>query len=187
MRKRRTTMWALSVAFLFTLWLAQAAVGEPAKRLCISEMRSETLFAHLLFLLLAAGAACFGLAAHRMRHRVSATLGALIATCLLGAWVTPATSAVHGVLANVPLALLVLYAPLMLAYGGHPLWAVAVLAVVLVWNGLFLLAVFLLPAVHGYPEFQKANAILFFGLLNFFYYRVLPSTPPLFDSGHTPS
>lgn len=96
---------------------------------------------------------------------------------------TPTVSAVHNVLANVPLVLLVLYSPIILAYGGHPVGAVVVLAVVFVWNGLFLLGVFLLPSEHGYAQFQKANAVLFFGLLNFVYYRVLPSRPPLFDSG----
>jgi len=177
-------MWALGVAFLLTLWLAQAAVGKPAKKLCISEMRSETLLAHLLFALLAAGAACFGLAAHRMRHEMSANLGASIAVCLVGAWVTPTASAVHNVLANVPLVLLLLYSPILLAYGGHPLLAFG-LAVVLVWDGLCLVwsGVSLLPPDHGYALFQKANAVLFYGLLGFFCYRVLPSTPPLFDSG----
>jgi hypothetical protein len=128
-------MWALGAAFVVTLWRAQAVVGAPAKRLCVSETRCKTLLAHLLFLLLALGAAWFGLAAHRRRHRVSATLGAVIAGCVVVAWMTPSDWVVHNVLANAPLLLLVLYSPIILAYGRRPLAAVSVSAVVLVWNG----------------------------------------------------
>ncbi len=174
-------MWALGATFVVTLWRAQAVVGAPAKRLCISEMRSKTLLAHLLFLLLALGAACFGLRARRLQHRVSATLGAAITGCVLVAWVTPSYWTVHNVLANAPLVLLVLYSPTILAYGGRPLAAVSVLAVVLVWNGLLLFVICASPATYSYAQFQKANAVLFFGLLNFVHYRVLPFTPPLFS------
>jgi hypothetical protein len=168
-------MWIITALFVASLVLAHLAIGTPqALRMHISEMRPLTLFAHLLFLLVIAGALCFARRARRERHDLSAVIGVLIALSILAAWVTPTVSHAHDFFASAPFVLLFIYVPLMLLHGGHFLAASLILVVPPICDLLLWLAV---GGSSG--EIQKTNALILLGLLNFLYYKVLPSTDPL--------
>jgi hypothetical protein len=168
-------MWQITVLFAVFLWLAHLAIGMPeALRLHISEMRPLTLLAHVLFLLLMGSGLCFARRARSERHDLSAGLGNVIALSVAAAWVTPTHSNAHNYFAGAPFLLLFLYVPLMLFHGGY--FAAAILAFIVPW----LCDMLMWFAAGGSSgELQKLNALLFLGLLNFVYYRILPATHPL--------
>lgn len=168
-------MWVITALFVASLFLAHLAIGMPqALRLHISEMRALTLFGHLLFLLVIAGALCFARRARREHHDLSAVFGVLIALSIFAAWVTPTVSRVHDFFASAPFILLFIYVPIMLLHGGHFLGASLILVVPPICDLILWLA-----ARGSSGEIQKTNALLLLGLLNFVYYKVLPSTDPL--------
>jgi hypothetical protein len=132
-------------------------------------MRSLTLFAHFVFLLVIAGALCFSRRARLEGRNFSAVCGILIALSILLAWVTPTVSRAHDFFASAPFVLLSIYIPLMLVHGGYFLAGVLILLVPPFCNLVLWLT------VHESPgEIQKTNAVLLFGLLNVVYYKVLP-------------
>lgn len=168
-------MWIITVLFITALWLAHIAVGtSDALKLHISEMRPLTVFAHFLFLLLIGAALFFARRARQERHDLSVGLGVGIALSILAAWLTPTVSHVHDFFASAPFILLFLYVPIMLLHGGHFLAASLTVTVpplcdLLMWGA----------AGGSSGQLQKLNALLFLALLNFLYYRVLPTTHPL--------
>jgi hypothetical protein len=168
-------MLIITILFVIALWLAHLAVGRSdALTLHISQMRSLTVFAHCLFILLIGAAVCFARRARQERHDLSAVLGVAIAFSIFGAWLTPTVSRVHDLLASSPFILLFLYVPIMLLHGGHFLAACLTFIVPPICNMLLWLA-----AGGSSGQLQKLNALLFLALLNFLYYRVLPATHPL--------
>lgn len=140
----------------------------------MSEMRPLTIFGHLLFLLVIAGALCFARRAREQRHLVSAALGGFIALSIFAAWVTPTASRAHDFFASAPFVLLYIYVPLLLLHGRHFLVAALVSVVPLVCD----LVLWLTVRQSSGPT-QKINALILLGLLNFLYYKVLPSIDPL--------
>jgi hypothetical protein len=174
-RDSSRTMWIITALFVASLFLAHVAIGMPqALRMHISEMRRLTPFGHVLFLLVIAGALCFARRAQRERHDLSAVFGVFIALSIFVAWLTPTLSHAHDFFASAPFVLLYIYIPLMLLHGGHFLVASLILVVPPICDLLLWLAV---GGSSG--EIQKTNALLLLGLLNFVYYKVLPSTDPL--------
>jgi hypothetical protein len=171
-------MWIISGLFLVVLGLAHLDAGMPkALRLHISEMRSVTVYAHLLFLLLITSGLYFARRANQERHRLSTLVGLLIALSVFIAWVTPTTSHVHNFFASAPFVLLFLYVPMMLFRGGH------VLAGLVCLTTPPILDILLMIGDGGSSGgIQKANALMFLALLNFVYYKILPETYPLFYS-----
>jgi len=168
-------MWIVTALFVASLALAHLAIGLPQSlRLHISEMRPLTLFAHILFLLVIAGGLCFARRARQERHDLSAVVGVLIALSILAAWVTPTISRAHDFFASAPFILLYIYMPLMLLHGRHFFVASLILVVPPICDLLLWLSV---GGASG--EIQKTNALLLLGLLNFLYYKVLPSTHPM--------
>jgi len=163
-------MWIITALFVVCLFLAHLVIGMPrALRMHISEMRRLTLFGHVLFLLVIVGALCFAWRARRERRDLSAVFGVLIALSILAAWITPTVSRAHDFFASVPFVFLSVYGPFMLFRGGFVPGAFLILVVppvcdLVLWLG-----------VRGSSgEIQKANALLFLGLLNVVYYKVLP-------------
>jgi uncharacterized membrane protein YhaH (DUF805 family) len=140
----------------------------------ISEMRSLTPFGHFLFLLVITGALCFARRAREQRHIISAALGMFIALSILAAWVTPTISRAHDFFASAPFVLLYIYVPLVLLHGRHFLAAALVSVVPLICDLMLWLTV---RGSSG--QTQKMNALILLGLLNYLYYKVLPSTDPL--------
>jgi hypothetical protein len=168
-------MWIITALFVASLFLAHLAIGMPeALRLHISEMRRLTPFGHALFLLVIAGALCFARRARRDRHDLSAGFGVFIALSILAAWVTPTISRAHDFFASAPFVLLYIYLPLVLLHSGHSIVASLILVVPPICDLLLWLTV---RGSSG--EIQKTNALLLLGLLNFVYYKVLPSADPL--------
>jgi len=168
-------MWIVSALFIFFLWLAHQTSTDPEIfRQHISEMRSTTPLAHLLFAFLIVAGLCFARRAREERHDLSATLGVVIAVSVLCAWVTPTYSRIHDFFASAPFVLLFLYVPVMLLHGEHALLAALTLSVPTFLDMLMWLA---FRGSSG--QLQKVNALIFLGLLNFVYYWVLPVTPPL--------
>lgn len=164
-------MWVITALFVASFLLAHLAIGMPrALRLHISEMRALTIFGHVLFLLVIAGALCFARRAWRERHDLSAVFGVLIALSILAVWVTPTVSRAHDFFASAPFVLLYIYVPFMLLRCGHFLAALLIVVVPPTCDLVLWLAV---RGSSG--EIQKTNALILLGLLNFLYYKVLPS------------
>jgi hypothetical protein len=164
-------MWIITALFVACLVLAHLVIGMPqALRLHISEMRRLTLFGHVLFLLVIAGALCFAGRARRERHDLSAVFGVLIALSIFAAWITPTVSRAHDCFASVPFVLLSVYVPLILFRSGFVFAALLILVVPPVCDLLLWLSV---QGSSG--EIQKTNALLLLGLLNVVYYKVLPA------------